>query len=921
MSLKNDILLYLVRETQSLNLDNLTEKYTANTIAEHFNVKRNTASHYLNQLVEEFKVIKINTRPVYFFSKNIFEKMFFHLSECIFESIEDIKSNQSEGAKKKDIFDQVIGVEGSLKKNIAQIKASIFYPDGLPLIIFGPTGIGKSYTAELIYRYCVEKGVLKENAPFVNFNCAQYVNNPELLSSNLFGFVKGAFTGALSTKEGMLEAANGGILFLDEVHRLNPESQEKLFTFMDRGEYRRMGESKGYHTANVRLIFATTEQLEENFLQTFLRRIPIRVTMPSLHERGEKEKKQFVYMFLIDEAKKIHLPIRITNQALDALIKHNYSGNTGELKNVIKYIVASALSKERDAKEVNVTLHDIPDNILENTIRDIGTRVKNHKDIMISEESTLGQLYEESVSHLQPIKKTYEKVLTLFNEIVEKCYSLDFFKNNISKEVNALFDQLIFNVSEESRDVMLDITMANIQESIEYLEKNYSVKFNGNNIYLIAYFMYYKGTTTFHWSKSQKVLIQKLSSLLETSYDDEKLLVKYIGKNLSNKLHIQLERLDEILLWVYLKNSKVNHKKSQAKAIILAHGYATASSMANVANRFLGTNIFESFDMPLDISTEETAAKVINYMENNDVSKGLAILVDMGSLEDIDVLIKDNIKGPVTIINNVSTQMVLYLGEMINKEILLEEMIKNLTEKIQIDSKIIYPKREKEKVIITSCQTGLGTALQIQMLLEKSIPNDLGIKIVAHDYNRLKELGIQEGIFQTYDIIAISGTADPMVEDIPYISLEDLISGSGVDKLRDILFPFVSEDSLVEINNKIVWNCSLERVIDSITILDSEKILSYSESFVNGLEIRLKRRISNKVKIALYVHTSCLVERLIRKTPIENYPNLETFEQCQRESIKIVKEAFSVIEDVYNVKINLSETAYIYDYIAEDSFN
>ena len=94
---------------------------------------------------------------------------------------------------------------------------------------------------------------------------------------------------------GMLEEADGGVLFLDEVHRLNEESQEKLFTFMDQGIFRRMGESSGNHRASVRLIFATTEKLTENFLHTFLRRIPIVVSIPGLAERS-KERKEAVYL-------------------------------------------------------------------------------------------------------------------------------------------------------------------------------------------------------------------------------------------------------------------------------------------------------------------------------------------------------------------------------------------------------------------------------------------------------------------------------------------------------------------------------------------------------------------------------------------------------------------------------------------------
>lgn len=74
-------------------------------------------------------------------------------------------------------------------------------------------------------------------------NCAQYANNPELLTSQLFGHLKGAFTGADSDKIGAFQSAEGGVLFLDEVHRLSPEGQEKLFTFLDQGIIYRMGET------------------------------------------------------------------------------------------------------------------------------------------------------------------------------------------------------------------------------------------------------------------------------------------------------------------------------------------------------------------------------------------------------------------------------------------------------------------------------------------------------------------------------------------------------------------------------------------------------------------------------------------------------------------------------------------------------
>ncbi|MEH7110719.1 sigma-54-dependent transcriptional regulator, partial [Bacillus sp. JJ1764] len=395
VGLKEDILLFLDNETSNFNESGTNETFTATKISELFNVRRNTVSHYLNQLVDEEKVIKINSRPVYFLSRLSFEQKFFPVSQCIFTSFQDIFSNSKEIKPKNDMFDRIIGSDGSLKKAIEQIKASIHYPDnGLPIILCGQTGVGKSYTAELIHRYSVEKNILPPDAPFISFNCAQYADNPELISSNLFGYVKGAFTGADKTTEGMLSEADGGILFLDEVHRLNAEGQEKLFTFLDQGIFRRMGESGGSHKARVRLIFATTENLEERFLQTFLRRIPIRVMLPGLDERGEKEKKQFVYMFLIEEAKKTGKSIRITNRALDTLIKHHYLGNIGDLKNTAKYIVASSYVKKQDAKEVFISIHDLPEKILEETLRYTDHKIKQNNDIIIDSTLALDQIVE-----------------------------------------------------------------------------------------------------------------------------------------------------------------------------------------------------------------------------------------------------------------------------------------------------------------------------------------------------------------------------------------------------------------------------------------------------------------------------------------------------------------------------------------------
>ena len=153
------------------------------------------------------------------------------------------------------------------------------------------------------------------------------------------------------------------------------------------------------------------------------------------------------------------------------------------------------------------------------------------------------------------------------------------------------------------------------------------------------------------------------------------------------------------------------------------------------------------------------------------------------------------------------------------------------------------------------------------------------------------------------------------MSDINYISLDDLISGRGEEQMKKIFNLVADENTIITINNNLVRNLSLETIVSSVTILDSNKILENVEKCLNELEILIGKRIPNDKKVNLYIHISCLVERLIRKVPIENYNNLDTFIQCQENMIKNIKKAFSGIEETYNVKINIEEIGYVYDII------
>ncbi len=152
--------------------------------------------------------------------------------------------------------------------------------------------------------------------PLVYFNCAEYAHNPELLSSHLFGHRQGAFTGANEHKTGLVEQADGGYLLLDEVHRLSYEGQEKLFSILDKGEYRPLGVSSQPRSISVRLICATTEPVGSALLRTFQRRIQVCIDLPGIRQRSVEEQIEMIVGFLQRESRKIERTVSIDKPLL-----------------------------------------------------------------------------------------------------------------------------------------------------------------------------------------------------------------------------------------------------------------------------------------------------------------------------------------------------------------------------------------------------------------------------------------------------------------------------------------------------------------------------------------------------------------------------------------------------------------------------
>lgn len=212
------------------------------------------------------------------------------------------------------------------------------------ILIQGETGTGKELIAKVIHY----NGPLKDK-PFVAENCGALSEN--LLESELFGHVKGAFTGAVADKKGLFEMADGGTVLLDEIGEMPPSMQVKFLRVLQEGQFRPVGASH-YVKVNVRIIACTNRNLEEelakgNFREDLYYRVNVfPITIPPLRERKEDIPLLAVH-FLKEFAKKFKRPVpRLTSNVLELFALHNWPGNVRELQNEMERALTLAGSKQ-----------------------------------------------------------------------------------------------------------------------------------------------------------------------------------------------------------------------------------------------------------------------------------------------------------------------------------------------------------------------------------------------------------------------------------------------------------------------------------------------------------------------------------------------------------------------------------------------
>ncbi|APB38405.1 MULTISPECIES: sigma-54-dependent transcriptional regulator [Heyndrickxia] len=933
---------YLVEQSQGKTLDEWIriEGFTASDIAKDLGILRNNVSAELNKLLRQKRIIKIKGRPVHYLVKQIMEDLLgtkLPEDQYEYENILEVTGGQSpdpgngpsanhDTAWETNPFDDLIGSKTSLKVQVEQAKAAVLYPPhGLHTLIVGQTGVGKTLFANLMFNYAkLAAPFMDEDAQFIVFNCADYANNPQLLISHIFGHIKGAFTGADSEKDGLVSKADGGMLFLDEIHRLPPEGQEMLFYFMDTGTYAKLGETERNRNANVLIVGATTEDPESSLLKTFVRRIPILIRIPSFEERPAIDKIEILKFLLAIEANRVQKPIKIDAESMKALIGNTSYGNVGQLKSNIQLVCANGF------------LHCLHDDVITIHFKDLPSELKNgffyfsRKRQEIQELSDLIDsyltVYPEGENKALFEEDPYEPDFNLYNIIEDKVSFMmeqdvsdedinRFLKLDIDIHLNKFYNK--FSSYALNREKILKIVSEDIlnfsEEVQDIVEKRLKCKVNER--FLLAFSLHL--TSFLKRVKNQQVANYTNIENVINDRPQEYQLSLDICKMIGEKYRVHVPVKEAMYLTILLTSLIDEQKAEQVAILVAAHGFSTASSMVSVVKSLLGESNVDCIDMPLDMDPKYVLEEMKRRVKEIDMGKGVLLLVDMGSLTGFGDVITQETGIKTRTIDMVTTALVI---EAIRKATIMEMDLDDIYESLkefrgygsyQMESKPRETgKPVKPQAILSVCSTGEGTAEKLKQLITRLLKNigKTNIAVIPLPINEVEEK--KEMLMQKYDILLAVGIADPKVQ-APFVPLESLFMGDGETQVTHL----IQNHQLLKQPPRspaMVREMTEESLNEFLTFLNPKKVITAITAFVTVLEKIAERPFNNASKINMNIHIGCALERMVTHSGLI-YKNDITPEKTAK--IKKYKKAAQIFEDQLKLKLSDDELYYIADMI------
>ena len=857
--------------------------FSTTSIAEALSISRNLASQYLNDLVRSGTAIKAGSRPVYYFHRRDIERYLQTRIDILsWPTVEQLLSHKT--ASRGLGFERAIGHDLSLKPCIERLRAAMSYPPaGLPVLLAGAPGTGKATLAELLFESGVSDGLIKQGAKLVVADCSQWHPNTNELNR------------MVQDSDSWLAQSRGGVLHLKNADLLPTPALDALLQWTAEST-NMQADANG---PRVRLVLSTSAEKESDAYRALTRRIPVVAYVPSLHERSQEELEELTLHFLKEEGRRMGADIFISRGAFRGLSSGIFDENVRGLRQCVTNCCANAYLNHLGDR-VEIRTYQLPPELLTSSTY---KREESDSQLIDTARGIDAQPSSRIVAILDEVLAAYQDEST----------SRDV--GQLLERIRDLEDYLAFDSSLAQPRLFAYAHIAD--EAISSVNGLYATDLSRKSSRLIAQGICLQvspPTELSRWKERYARRIAKAVDLISRHDRFSAAVTTQLAEEIDVALGIAPDELTRLLVLAHVTLTQGQERERHGMGIILAHGYSTATSLADAANRVLSTRVFESIDMPYDQSIKDVIGPLQQIVDRFSYTDNLIILVDTGSLEDI---YKGLAVAPgVTLgaVNNVSTALAIEVGIGLSSGRAVEEVLSEATKACRCSYHVAARQYRKDAIVFCAA-SGMEASSKIRALVTQSLDREIPLCFVSAEWRQLVNNGTDDALFSTYHIRAIIGTDDPKVGNIPFIAIDDLIAGSGTTKIDRAFAGALDESELDRLHRNLVKNMTLRNVVESITILNPNKLFGEIESAVARLQQLTGSDIGGKLTVGLYVHLCCLVERLVTKTPIESYADEGRFAANHAEFINAFRVAFSDISSHYHVDVPVAEIAYAYDYI------
>ncbi|SEJ29662.1 Transcriptional regulator containing an AAA-type ATPase domain and a DNA-binding domain [Propionispira arboris] len=836
---------------------------SAQDVAAKLDIHRSDASADLNRLFKQGKVKKTGSRPV------------------VYQSLAVVANIKTKAWDKKSAFSEIVGYDGSIKAQIELAKAAIVYPpNGLHTLIFGESGVGKNLLAEAMQNYARECWTKTddEDIPFIQFNCADYAANEQLLIAQLFGYVKGAFTGANEDREGVVDHAQGGILFLDEIHRLPPAGQELLFMLIDKGVYRRLGATRAECKSHLMIIGATSEDISSSLLMTFRRRIPVQISLPRISERPIRERINLIIHFVHQEAIRLGVPVWIEGKALETFANYNCPANIGELRNDVLLCCAKSylsyiatLAEQLELKSENIPQRVFSlvkhQTVLDDRVNDLfhsGILVEPDGEPIHSEQANPHDFHIDLYGYVDRKLANYQQLGIPAADIAVKVgHDLEKYFGSVAQILRRreTSDMPASIIDEEVWEAANDL----LNDAADRLNRSYG----RNTLVALAWHLQqFKERIT-----SGRIIYNPNLNHVKTTHKDAFQIVEEHARNISKQLNSKISTDEMGFMAMFLVHGAENLTHLRIGIIIAAHGRGTAQSMAEVANNLLGTDRIKAYDIPLNRNNAQTIEDLQDVVKMTDEGCGVVLLVDMGFLVTMEDALNRETGVQVRIIPNVTTALVLETGRrLFTTDDDIDTAVKRIYEAYEDYVVTLRQKRYQflsaarkitRKIVLLICASGKGVAEKVKDILLTNIPEVQQMNfIMASAVENIQEIIAQaEG-----DVCLIVGSSDPQIQDIPFVHIGSLFVDGGMTIIRNLLQQENAAvlDTPVSIRRyEDVYKLLAGQLSKFVKSLPVAEVSSCCERLVEKIDCEFFMGVMEQDGIIrTYLHAACMFDRI-----------------------------------------------------------